>query len=102
MNTIGMIPCVHACYPPWLVTRKGSGPDLWYAGNLELLGQAAVAVTGVREPDDEVAERAVTLGGRSPGRGTVLYPAAPAVWIPSQCAQPGRRADGSSAARRVP
>ncbi|HPH03311.1 MAG TPA: DNA-processing protein DprA [Spirochaetota bacterium] len=62
MNTVGQIVCKDALYPRWLVTRTGSGPDLWYAGNLELLGQAAVAVTGVRNPDEAVAERAVTLG----------------------------------------
>ena len=62
MNTVGQIVCKDALYPPWLVTRTGSGPDLWYAGNLELLGQAAVAVTGVRNPDEAVVERAVTLG----------------------------------------
>lgn len=62
MNTVGRIICSDVRYPPWLVARKGGAPELWYAGNLALLSQAAVAVTGVRNPDDAVAERAVTLG----------------------------------------
>ena len=58
---IRQLPPQHELYPDWLATRYGDQPQLWYAGNLDLLAQPAIAVTGVREMDCAIAKRAISI-----------------------------------------